>query len=1116
MGLLRLWVLCCCLFTGALAHAASYTYRSDSYAWESATNAVAWDKLCTSYPGDDDKATLAFTGGFTFTFAGTAYSSVRVLSNGGVQFGTDSGFFRTYGNTNLPAAAAASLNKNCAGGATSNVLMAYWTDLDPSRAGSGNVTWQQKGTAPNRYVVVSWNAVYQYNTSTPYAFQIILFENGEFKYQYGNSNASGSNATIGVQVGSSDYTLYSYNSGYNANGSAIRWFVPSGAAARVAEYRFDEYGWSGALGEVADATGNGYGGVRLGSASPVAGGVVCRALDVPANTSSTSAGVDTLLNVASVLGTGGSISFWHRANAAWASAADGQLFDATLTSNRSFHLVRRSGGTLRFALTDSAGTTLVADTPSQIVLAGTWVHVTATWRLAPGNNQSVLRLYVNGLLAATRVGTTTGVITPTLGTLVIGDSRANLTSNNATINSANGRFDELRISNYELSPAEIALDLVQSHDCAPPLHHLEIRHASGSGLTCMASTLTVVACQDASCSTPYTGGIAGTLSGSHAATLWPATAAFVIATGSSSTTVPVQLLSAGSTRVDVAASIPSAPSAANCDFGSPACTYSAEDSGLLASVGHHVAESSQTLTLQAVRKADNSAACVPAFANLTRALKFSCSYANPASGSRPVRIGGRALNAANNASGACDGSGQTLSLLFNAAGIASTTLQYADAGQVDLDLAYIGSSLTNDLGLTLAGSSSFISAPASLAFSAITAGPIRAGTAFSASLAALNSAGAVMPNFGREITPATVSLSHSRAQPSGSGASNGSFTGSLGGFSAGVASASNLVWSEVGRIDLAATLGNYLGSGLGAAGSTGSGGAVGRFIPHHFDLSATPACGVFSYAGQPFRVVMTARNGLPTPGTTLNYDGSANTSPNFAKALTLSDSALGGLGSFGGTAGVAASAFRAGVASVSTPAYSYTDKLTAPRSLALRAIDSDAVSSAGTTEPVMPLRSGRLRVFNTFGSEKGPLTLPVQTQYWSGSAWVLNSADSCSVVPAAAIAPVQYLDHKGASRSAWTGSIGALSVTGGLGQISVAAPPAGVTGSIDLALNLGTSALDASCLASHPASSGAGLPWLRGRNGSCSSGWGSDPSARVSFGIAAPETRKSVHVREMF
>jgi MSHA biogenesis protein MshQ len=1114
--LLRLCALCWLLLSHVQAHAVSYTYRSDSFTWESAANVITWDKTCTGYPGDDDKAIVTFTGGFTFTFAGIKYSSVRVLSNGGVQFGADNGFFRTYVNTNLPAASPGSMS-GCTASATTNILMAYWTDLDPSRAGSGNVTWEQKGTAPNRYLVVSWNSVYQYNTTTPYAFQIILYENGEFKYQYGNANASGSNATIGVQVGSGDYTLYLYNSGYNANGSAIRWFVPNGAATRVAEYRFDEYGWNGALGEVTDATGHGYGGVRLGSASPVAGGVVCRALDVPANTNSTSAGVDTLLNVASTLGASGSISFWHRSNSTWTSAADGQLFDATLLSNLSFHLVRRSNGSLRFAISDSAGSTLVADTPNQSFGSLTWVHITATWRLAAGNNQSVLRLYVNGVQAGIKTGTTTGVITPTLGTLVIGDSRANLTSNNATINSANGQLDELRISNYELSPAEIALDLVQTHECAPPLHHIEIRHSSGNGLTCMPSTLTVAACQDASCSSPYTGGITGTLSSSNATTLWPNTAAFTIAPGSSSTTVPVQLRIAGSTLLGVSASQPSAPMAASCNFGSPSCSYIAQDSGLLANIGNHVAESIQTLTLQAVRKSDNSAACVAAFANQTRAIKFSCSYANPLIGYRPVRVGDRALNAGNLIGAACDATGQTLSLAFNASGIASTTLQYADAGQINLGLTYSGSSATNDPALTLTGSSSFISAPAWLGFFGITTGPIRAGTAFSASLTAYNSAGSMISNFGRETPPSSISISHSRAQPTGSGASNGVFSGSLGSFSNGVAVASNLVWSEVGQIDLTATLGNYLGSGLNITGGTGNSGAVGRFIPHHFDLVATPACGTFSYSGQPFRVVMTAKNGLPTPGTTVNYDSSGNTLPSFAKMSMLTDTALGNLGNLGASANVAASTFRAGVASVTTPAYSYFNKLTAPRSLTLRVTDSDGASSAGTSEPTMPLRSGRLRVFNAFGSEKSALALPVQTQYWSGSAWVLNSADSCSAVPAGAIVPAQYLDNKGAARSTWAaGGIGALTVTGGLGQISVAAPPVGVTGSIDLALNLGSSAVDASCLSSHPASSGAGLPWLRSRNGNCASGWGSDPSARVSFGIATPETRKSVHVREIY
>jgi MSHA biogenesis protein MshQ len=1117
--LLRLCLLSCLLLLSGTALAATYTYRSDSFAWESAANTVSWDKTCTSYPGDDDKATINFTGGFTFTFAATKYSSVRVISNGALQFGNDSGFYRSYTNTNLPVAAAASGGTGCGGAATTNVMLAYWTDLNPSQAGSGKVSWEQKGTAPNRYVVVSWNGVYQYNTSTPYSVQIVLYENGEFKYQYGNANATGSQATIGVQVDASDYTLYSFNSGYNANGSAIRWSLPSTSITRVADYHFDELSWSGAVGEVTDSSGNGHGGVRVGAASSVTPGVVCRALDVPANTSSVSAGVDTTLDIANAVGATGSISLWYRSTLAWTSASDGELFDATVSANRSFHLVRRSNGSLRFALTDSGNSNFTVDTANQAFAANTWVHITAIWRLRTGNNQSVLRLYLNGVLAGTTLGTSTGALHPSLGALFVGDSRANITSNSATINSANGRFDELRVSNYELSPAEIVLDMAQTHGCAPPLHHLELRHASGTGLTCIADSVTVEACQDAACSTPYTGGVSGLLTSSQVVTLWPATAAFVIAPGGSSTSVALQLPVAGPALLGLTGALPVPTQPTTCNFGSPACTYTADDAGFIASVVNHVAESSQTLTISAVRKADASTACVPAFASVSRALRLGCSYANPSSGTLPVRVGGKALNAAASATSACDGGaiGQTVTLAFNTGGVASTTLQYADAGVVALGLTYLGSNLTGDLGLTLAGSASFITAPASLAFSAITPGPIRAGSAFSATLSAVNSAGAVMPNFGRETGTPAITLGHSRAQPSGSGASNGVFIGgTLGSFSGGKATAANLVWSEVGRIDLTASLSNYLGSGLGASGSTGTAGAVGRFIPHHFDVTATPACGAFSYAGQPFAVQVVARNGLASPGTTLNYDGSSATSPNFAQIGTLVDRALGGLGSFNGSGALPASAFRAGVATLTTPAYSFASKLSAPATAVLRATDADSISSAGYAEPAMPLRSGRLRVFNTFGSEKTALGLPVQAQYWSGSAWLLNTIDSCTALPPAAVVAVQYLDHRGVATTAWPSGVGAVSVVNGQTRIDLAAPPGGRTGSIDFSLNLGSAAADQSCLASHPASTGAALPWLRAQNGACATGWASDPSARASFGIASPETRKSVHVREMY
>ena len=358
--LLRLALLALCAWQG-LAHAASYTFRNDTYAWETASTPLSWSRSCTNYPGDDDQATITFTGSFKFNFGGTNYTSVRVMTNGMLQFGADTGSHRLFSNTTLPATATSFYSLFCNYATPARIMMPYWNDLDPSR-GTASVTWEQKGSTPNRYVVISWNDVYEYNTSTPYTFQVILYENGEFKYQYANGNTTGANATIGVQVSSSDYTLYSFDSGYRSSGTAIRWGPPNTTPTRVAEYRFDEQAYDGSISEATDSSGNGHGGVRLGLADTTASGQVCRALDVPADTSTVSQGLDTSLNVPTGIGDKGSISFWYRANSAWASGADAQLFDASMLSGRSFQLVRR-GGTLRFAVTDSGGSTQTVDSP---------------------------------------------------------------------------------------------------------------------------------------------------------------------------------------------------------------------------------------------------------------------------------------------------------------------------------------------------------------------------------------------------------------------------------------------------------------------------------------------------------------------------------------------------------------------------------------------------------------------------------------------------------------------------------------------------------------------------------------------------------------------------------
>ena len=91
-----------------------------------------------------------------------------------------------------------------------------------------------------------------------------------------------------------------------------------------------------------------------------------------------------------------------------------------------------------------------------------------------------------------------------------------------------------------------------------------------------------------------------------------------------------------------------------------------------------------------------------------------------------------------------------------------------------------------------------------------------------------------------------------------------------------------------------------------------------------------------------------------------------------------------------------------------------------------------------------------------------------------------------------------------------------MSISGGSGTLTLSAPSPASTGGVDIAINLGATTTDQSCLATHPARTGAALPWLRSVQGSCAATFDRDPAARASFGIYSPETRKTLHVREIF
>lgn len=202
------------LVSGATIAAPTYQFTTDNdYVWESAANAIpyaSFGRTCTFYPVDDDQTAINFTGGLTFTFAGVAYSSVRMLSNGRLQFGSDTGAFRNFSRTSLPEGNSSSF-LGCSGNLAANRIMdVAWMDLNPSLG--GDMSWEQKGVAPNRRVVLSWNAV-PYNFGAGSAtFQAILYESGAAAYQYKALSGSGSwssVATTGVQVSSTDYTASS-------------------------------------------------------------------------------------------------------------------------------------------------------------------------------------------------------------------------------------------------------------------------------------------------------------------------------------------------------------------------------------------------------------------------------------------------------------------------------------------------------------------------------------------------------------------------------------------------------------------------------------------------------------------------------------------------------------------------------------------------------------------------------------------------------------------------------------------------------------------------------------------------------------------------------------------
>ena len=693
-----------------------------------------------------------------------------------------------------------------------------------------------------------------------------------------------------------------------------------------------------------------------------------------------------------------------------------------------------------------------------------------------------------------------------------------------------------------------------STDCrlpvVPPLKHVELS-GPATGLTCTASTFTVKACGSTDCQTPFTQGLSGTLVVGGAGTqASPGTSIpFTIPVGQSSVNVSVQVTrppAGGAVPLSITGLSASAgdSSALYCALGTSAtpatsCTHQVTRSGFLLQVPHHLSEASGvTARITAIKSNSDQSACVPAFTG-SRAVTMSCSHVAPGSASTPVRLGGQALNASGSTAQACDAGGRAINLNFQADGSAEVALAYADAGQVQLKATLYGAA--DDVEAGMSGSTSFVAAPAGFQVERTTSGSLLAGEAFALRLKAVNSLGDVTPGFGRIASASghPITLSWGLTEPTGVGAHAGSLggTGTSGGAAltaaafgqVGEVTLTDTRWSEVGRGRITAQLtraGGFLDSGLSPSGQSA---VLGPFVPAYFEPTLTQGCGGFTYSGQPLQALsVTARNAQGD--VTRNFDGSGSLSPIQATAVSWQlDATAASKGSLS-TSGLSADRFTAGVGQPSTPpSYTFTQKLTAPLSATLGVQRSDGATSTQTPTRTWPVRSGRLVISDAYGSERTPLDLVALAQHWSGKAWVQNDADGCTRIPSASIALSNHRNQAGQAMPAFSsspvtqlmlsGQAQAIVIQSGRGTLRLSAPPSGVTGTVDVAANLGATSTDRACVGSHPASTGANQAWLRAPQGSsvsCPSATDRDPGAKATFGVFAPETRRMIHTQDLF
>ncbi|HEY9147152.1 MAG TPA: LamG domain-containing protein [Thiobacillus sp.] len=1045
------------------ADAATYSSMATTSSWinPSAHTRVTWTHgaSCSSgYAGApiDDDITAQLPLGFTFNFGGVNYTQVQVMSNGRLQFNNG---YCGYGTQTVgPPPTYPYPYPNAS---VSRTMRVYGVDLDATPSGASGacptatcyVSYATEGTAPNRRFVVTWVNVPEWGSTTrtgSFNLQVILEETtNEFVYQFGpSSHPTGGSAQIGWQLSPTDYAVWSTPVVPPAN-SAVRFYVPGPIAA----FHMDEGIWSGAAGEVLDSSGHGYdatasNGATTGNVTPAITGTPGTCNYGVFDGSNDYVGVPTSFPN---LTTDFTLTAWIRTTNNGKSGQRIFIDDQSNTGGYGFSL--GDGGTGRLRFYTRAVNPIILDTPN-VIQNNTWYFVAAVADLGAKTKS----LYVYNQ-AGTQLAYVTQTYTGTWGTDAGAASIGG--ENNASTESGpgfkfSGNLDEVGIYKGAMSAVKLSQVMSQTRPC------------SGTPVVAPGG---------------FNAFETGTAAGSVNGVIHTKVAA-------SAFNLAVVALKSGGTAVETAFAGDVKLELVDASAGASCGAY-----GLIRNLG--------TLTFTTADTGRKTLAGISE-PNAWPNARIRMTY--PATGAPTI--------------------------------VACSTDNFA------IRPASFGGVMVSDADSVTAGTAR------ALTNTAASGGNVhKAGQPFRIAATAFNAAGVATANYA-----GNPAASLTGCVLPGAGCTLGVLTPGTWSATSGTVTTAGARYSEVGAFAMKLVDASFAAVDA-ADGSTATemniestAFNVGRFVPDHFDLTGasvpqfktfndtTCATRSFTYIGQPFgyltlpQATITAKNAAGA--TTLNYAGAlwklapAGAVQTYTPVTGNLDIGLLGpptvTASGGGTGVLTANAADEIAFVRATPVAPFTADVSL--SMSIQDIAEAGVSGNGTVDTPTPLlfasiafdagnqiRFGQLVLSNALGSELLGLPVPIETRYWNGSGFALNTADFCTQLAANQVA-----------LSGWRRNLNpcetSVSLSGrfntGRGNLRLSAPGAGNTGSVDLTVQLGATASGSSCVGGAvTAAAAASQTWLQGRwSGGA---YNQNPAARASFGLYRG-SKSLIYLREMY